>query len=199
MSNYLIDYENVQAGSPLCGIENLTEHDNIFLFYSDSANKMKEYYWNLFNNSKCETHLVKLKNKGSNALDFYISVQVGMCIGKGIDCVAIISNDKGFNAVIDYSEILLSESCRNVIIASCIEEARQIFDKTKKQQKKVCNLLKNTVTIKDVLPQMRDVEQKVTNKKSNNKSTQRKKCLFKYLSKYATITKNICSLNSLSK
>ena len=110
MSVYLIDYENVQSGSPLCGIDNLTPDDEVFLFYSDAANKIKEYYWDLFNNSICRTHLVKLKNTGHNALDFYISVQVGICIGTKQDKVAIISNDKDFRAVIEYSGVLLFES-----------------------------------------------------------------------------------------
>ena len=49
MAFYLIDYENVQSGSPLCGIDNLTPDDEVFLFYSDAANKMlaiyiREYY-----------------------------------------------------------------------------------------------------------------------------------------------------------
>lgn len=52
MSVYLIDYENVQAGSPLCGIDNLTPDDEIFLFYSDAANKIKEYYWDMYRYEK---------------------------------------------------------------------------------------------------------------------------------------------------
>ena len=149
MSVYLIDYENVQAGSPLCGIDNLTPDDEIFLFYSDAANKIKEYYWDMFNNSSCRTHLIKLKNKGCNALDFYISVQVGICIGTRKDKIAIISNDKGFRSVLEYSERVLSGSRQNVICASCIEEARRILKNEKNIQKKIRSMLERLVIIKE--------------------------------------------------
>jgi len=149
MSTYLIDYENVQAGAPLCGIDRLSSSDEVFLFYSDSANKMKEYYWQLFNGSRCKTHVVKLKHKGPNALDFYISVQVGICIGQRINNIAVVSNDKDFYAVEEYSESVLCGSAQNVICASCIEEARRIFENEKRKQKKILNLLKKTITIKE--------------------------------------------------
>ena len=162
MSVYLIDYENVQAGSPLCGIDNLTSDDEVFLFYSDAANKIKEYYWDLFNNSICRTHLVKLMNTGHNALDFYISVQVGICIGARKNRIAIISNDKGFRAAVEYSGIVLSESNQNVICASCIEEARKVFENEKSIQKKVCSRLERLVLIKET------VDLKIVNEPDNN-------------------------------
>lgn len=127
MAVFLIDYENVQSSSPLYGIEDLTANDRVVLFYSDCAKKICRYYWDIFCNGKCSTRLAKLVKPSKNALDFYIAVEVGRSLSLGAKHIAIISNDKGYGAVIDYIKAYSSNSSQMVIRTSCIAEANKIF------------------------------------------------------------------------
>lgn len=52
--------------------------------------------------SGCEFRVIKLKGTGKNALDFYIAAECGIISERGENEIAIISNDKGFQAVIDF-------------------------------------------------------------------------------------------------
>ena len=50
--------------------------------------------------SGCKFRILKLKNPGKNALDFYIAIECGMLVSGGEKQLAIVSNDKGFQAVL---------------------------------------------------------------------------------------------------
>ncbi len=53
-------------------------------------------------NSKCEFKVCKLIQAYKNGLDFYIASEAGALAENGEKQIAIISNDTGFNAVLDY-------------------------------------------------------------------------------------------------
>lgn len=127
MAIFLIDYENVQSACPLYGIECLNKNDFIILFYSDCAKTISRYYWNLFCSKSCNAKLVKLVRPSKNALDFYISVEVGRFLAFGEKQIAIISNDRGYGAVLDYVNNYLKDCSQVVVRTSSIAEARTIF------------------------------------------------------------------------
>lgn len=148
MGYFLVDYENVQSGSPFCGIDMLSAEDEVFVFYSECAKKVEEYYWQLLIDNSCKKHFVKLKQSGKNALDFYIAVQVGNCIGKNQDAeVAIISNDKDYVAVVDYVKQIRKTKAQHVVIASSVIEAITILKVPKEKRNQVIAKMNSMITI----------------------------------------------------
>ena len=147
MAVFLIDYENVQSSSPLYGIEDLTANDRVVLFYSDCAKKICRYYWDIFCSGKCSTRLAKLVKPSKNALDFYIAVEVGRSLVLGEKDIAIISNDKGYGAVIDYVKAYSKNSYQQVIRTSCIAEASKIFQCQKEKRVALVKSLEEITSI----------------------------------------------------
>ena len=99
---FLIDYENVNYAG-LEGTEFLEEGDNIFFFYSDKCDKIISYRMKDIEQSGCTFEICKLKNVRKNGLDFYIASKVGEIFAMDRNAqIAIISADKGFQAVLDY-------------------------------------------------------------------------------------------------
>lgn len=73
MAAILVDYENVFVSNGLKGVDALSEDDTLIIFYSDSCRKIRREFMQSINNSGCEFRILKLKNSGKNALDFYIA------------------------------------------------------------------------------------------------------------------------------
>lgn len=123
MATILVDYENVYASNGLKGVDALSVDDVLIIFYSDSCRKIRYDYMQSINDSGCEFRIVKLKNPGKNALDFYIAAECGMLRERGEKQLAIISNDKGFQAVLDYFDVNDSRSDVQLVKARNIESA----------------------------------------------------------------------------
>ena len=123
MATILVDYENVYASNGLKGVDALSVDDVLIIFYSDSCRKIRYDYMQSINDSGCEFRIVKLKNPGKNALDFYIAAECGMLRARGEKQLAIISNDKGFQAVLDYFDVNDSRSEIQLVKAGNIENA----------------------------------------------------------------------------
>ena len=102
MAAILVDYENVGNANDLMGVDVLKDTDLLIIFYSDCCSKIRQDYLKYIKKSGCGFRTVKLKGKGKNALDFYIATECGVICERGERQIAIISNDKGFQAVIDY-------------------------------------------------------------------------------------------------
>lgn len=102
MAAILVDYENVGNTNGLMGVDVLKDTDLLIIFYSECCSKIRQDYLKYIKKSGCRFRTVQLKGKGKNALDFYIAAECGVISEKGERQVAIISNDKGFQAVIDY-------------------------------------------------------------------------------------------------
>lgn len=102
MAAILVDYENVGNANGLMGVDVLKDTDLLVIFYSECCSKIRQDYLKCIRKSGCNFRIVKLKGKGKNALDFYIAAECGIISEKGEKQLAIISNDKGFQAVIDY-------------------------------------------------------------------------------------------------
>lgn len=117
---FFIDFENVRSDG-FEGADRLDHGDSVTLFYSDAAFTAKQESLEQLCNSGCKVGLCKLVNQGKNALDFYIATSLGEAMGRGyMGDVAIISGDKGFQALVDYWKPHLSENKHKIVIGKNI-------------------------------------------------------------------------------
>ncbi len=99
---YLIDYENV-GGNGLTGIDNLTEEDNVYVFYSSKVEQFPIDLVPLIMSSKANFKYEKALKCVPQNVDFRIGTFTGYLVGHEKD-VTIISNDKGYNNVKEFWE-----------------------------------------------------------------------------------------------
>lgn len=123
MATILVDYENVYASDGLKGVDALRKEDTIIIFYSDACRRIRKDYLQWIQNSECTFRIVKLKNTGKNALDFYIAAECGRLYEQGERQLVIISNDKGFQAVLDYFHISNLKDDMHMVKAGNLENA----------------------------------------------------------------------------
>ena len=83
MATILVDYENVFASDGLKGVDALRKDDTLIVFYSDSCRKIRQDFIKTIDASGCKFRILKLKNPGKNALDFYIAIECGMLVSGG--------------------------------------------------------------------------------------------------------------------
>lgn len=124
MATIMIDYENVWQAYGLKGVEYLTREDTLYIFYSKCCSKIRAEYMEAIEKSNCDFRIYRLQNISKNALDFYIASQVGECFGGTTETqIAIISNDRGFDAVADFWELKSTDQkqCK-VVVAPTIEK-----------------------------------------------------------------------------
>lgn len=127
MAAILVDYENVNGSNGLRGTEALCDNDILIIFYSGCCGKIRYDYMQEIRESGCEFRVIKLKETGKNALDFYIAAECGVMSERGEEQIAIISNDKGFQAVIDFFSINHNTARVQVVKAGNIEDALVLF------------------------------------------------------------------------
>lgn len=102
MLHFMIDFENVRSAG-LQGSEYLHADDSVTIFYSDCCLQVESGMIQQIFNSCCEFDICRLKKTGKNALDFYIASRIGQVYGGGYaGDIAIVSRDKGFQAVQEY-------------------------------------------------------------------------------------------------
>lgn len=98
MATFYIDYENVHnAGTT--GIEQLSNKDSVYLFYSVYAGTMTMETVRHFLDSRCAIELVEADNGTANALDFQLIAFLFSGINKD-DYHYIISKDNGYEAAV---------------------------------------------------------------------------------------------------
>lgn len=127
MAAILVDYENVNGLNGLKGADTLSNNDILIIFYSGCCGKIRYDHMQEIKESRCEFRTIKLKTTSKNALDFYIAAECGVMSERGERQIAIISNDKGFQAVIDF--FCMDQKTANVQIvkAGNIEDALVLF------------------------------------------------------------------------
>lgn len=127
MPAILVDYENVNGSNGLKGADVLCQDDILIIFYSGCCSKIRYEYMQEIKQSGCEFRIIKLKGTGKNALDFYIAAECGIISERGESQIAIISNDKGFQAVIDFFTADKESKKIQIIKAGNIENALVMF------------------------------------------------------------------------
>lgn len=128
MATILVDYENVVGSNGLKGVDALQNDDVFIIFYSSCCGKIRNEYMQQIKNSCCEFRIIKLKGTGKNALDFYIATECGIASEKGEKQLAIISNDKGYQAVMDFFEVSKRTQEIQIIRAGNVEIALTMLE-----------------------------------------------------------------------
>ena len=102
MGYYLIDFENVHDIG-LNGVTNLTENDEICIFYSEKSEHMSfDTHVNIMK-TKAVVKYIKLRKSARNYLDFQLVTHLGYLIGKNAPGpYFIISKDTGYESALDY-------------------------------------------------------------------------------------------------
>ena len=136
MATILVDYENVNGTNGLKGADALCSEDTLMIFYSNCCGKIRYDYMQDIKESGCEFHIVKLKGTGKNALDFYIAAECGVISERGERRIAIISNDKGFQAVIDFFCVNRDTARVQIVKAGNIETAITLFSSPEEAERK---------------------------------------------------------------
>lgn len=118
-----MDLENVHA-TGFRGYEYLEPEDTLVLFYSKAYCKVPGIFLTVIENSGCNVQGIKLQEIGKNALDFYLVSHVGRLIegDKGVNEIAIISKDKGYQALKDYYDKYLERDL-HIIFAPDIQQS----------------------------------------------------------------------------
>jgi hypothetical protein len=122
MAVFLVDYENVCA-TGLKGVQFLTEKDSIIIFYSKGCKTIRRDEMDAIFRSKCGFKIYKLVQAYKNGLDFYIAAETGALAEKGETQIAIISNDNGFRAVLDFLRMKYDGTDFQVVKSPAIEQA----------------------------------------------------------------------------
>lgn len=134
---FLIDYENVNFAG-LEGTEFIGNNDTVIIFFSNCCSTIQAYRMMDIHQSHCKFEICKLKNRGKNAMDFYIATKVGEIFANdGNARVAIVSIDKDFAALVDYWNPRLktnNQIVRGRTIAKCIS-----YIDGEKRRKKIVN------------------------------------------------------------
>lgn len=128
MATILVDYENVVGTNGLKGTDALQSEDVFIIFYSSCCGKIRNEYLQEINDSGCEFRIIKLKGTGKNALDFYIATECGIASQKGEKQLAIISNDKGYQAVMDFFEVINEAQEIQIVRTGNVETALTMLE-----------------------------------------------------------------------
>lgn len=140
MLHFMVDFENVRSAG-LQGSEYLHSDDSVTIFYSDCCLQVESGMMQQIFSSGCEFDICKLQKTGKNALDFYIASRIGQVYGCGYTGnIAIVSRDKGFQAVQEYwrgampaRKVVLKPDIEQCIVSSgeTSERSRIIREKKK--------------------------------------------------------------------
>ena len=102
MSTFLVDYENVSA-SALKGLENLTQSDTVYIFYTENADRLTFDAHRRLLESSAVLRYFKVETGTKNALDFQLVTFLGYLIHDAkAEAYYIISKDNGFDSVLKF-------------------------------------------------------------------------------------------------
>lgn len=121
MATYLVDHENVSENG-LKGLGNLNENDKVVIIhFGNLCKKLKEK----LDNSNAKIEYIEQKVHTPNSLDFKIVSYIGILAGKNTnEEIAIISNDNGYLAAVEYLQSVVSNV---LVISGTIKEARDFL------------------------------------------------------------------------
>lgn len=102
MAIYLIDFENVHSDG-LKGIEQLSENDVCYVFYSEHAGVLTFNIHKKIIESRAKIYYVEAQVGMKNALDFQLVSYLGYMIREDQEAYyCVISNDRAFALVADF-------------------------------------------------------------------------------------------------
>ena len=163
MPTILVDYENVNGSNGLKGADVLCSEDTLIIFYSGCCGKIRSDYMREIAESDCTFRIVKLKGAGKNALDFYIAAECGIVSERGEKQIAIISNDHGFQAVIDFFSMDPNAKKVQIVKAGNIENAITQFHAPEDAERR--KLLQSRIALLDLAVESARLEEQNKAKK----------------------------------
>lgn len=103
MNTFLVDYENIKT-EEIKKISIITEGDKLFVFYNKSSQGTTLDFIDYITDLKLVYNNISVNVGTKNALDFQLSSVLGFLIGtdNGDSNYYIVSNDKGYQAVVDF-------------------------------------------------------------------------------------------------
>ena len=137
MSKYLIDYENVYIEG-LDGLENLTEDDEVCIFYTKNRCGMTFDLHKRFLKSRAAIKLLEvsfappknlfsktsLGNSTKNALDLQLTLYLGFLLASdGVEDIFIISKDNDFGLDVQFCSTYLEACDKSVYLFQTIQKA----------------------------------------------------------------------------
>lgn len=132
MATFYIDYENVHH-SGTTGIDQLSNMEYVFMFYSHNANTMNMETVKRFLGSRCGIEFVEADTGTANSLDFQLITFLYTGISQD-DYHYIISKDHGFDAAVKMGNRMGIE---NVKRFNTIAEALRHYEKYQKEMLEV--------------------------------------------------------------
>lgn len=110
---YLIDYENVGV-SGLNGLSKLDANAKLYIFYSENADKLTFGLHKRLCESNASIEYMRADvSSGKNALDFQLSLQIGICLMQYPNSyIFIVSKDKGYDCLSKIAKIYSSKLSR---------------------------------------------------------------------------------------
>ena len=123
-TTYLIDLENVKSGG-FDGASDLTESDEIIVFYSEKADTLKIPIISYLLKTRAQIKFYKSKNGILNAMDFDIVSVLGIIYNDERQFF-IVSKDKGFDVVVErYRSFGKQNVSRKVTIGAARQKQEQ--------------------------------------------------------------------------
>jgi len=100
MATYIIDYENVSVDG-MKGLSNLTAEDNLYIFYSEKADRMTFDLYRRLSECRARQEFFRASVGTKNALDFQLVSILGYKVARDEKAAfVIVSRDKGFDCVV---------------------------------------------------------------------------------------------------
>lgn len=133
---YLIDSENI-SDVWVELINALRPTDSIIVFYTGKSSHLScEKVRRLMESDRKSISWISCYNDSSNALDFQLVTELGSMAAKGlVDEYVIVSNDKGFDAVVKYWK-REGKLIRRIKDGECVRQAKLIEQAEANQERK---------------------------------------------------------------
>lgn len=176
---YFIDSENVNDNW-IDTIPEIKKTDEIKVFYTEKSTNVSYEKFSKIADGGASLNWIKCFT-GQNALDFQLVTDLGYCVAKGAkDSFVIISNDKGYDAVVNYWVVKgINISRVGVEMESPKKQKRKVASKAKAIKKVTVKkeIKKPEIKKQDVKKQ--DVKKKESKKQDNKEVTNSLKSLWK--------------------
>lgn len=122
---FLIDKENTGTRF-LKGLEALSNQDKVIVFHYSQAGSIKEEVLSALSKTKAAVEIRSMNTHTKNAMDFQICTYLGYLYSKnGTNAeYYIVSNDKGYEAAVEFIKLQLDPKIKINIIPTCVVDSK---------------------------------------------------------------------------
>ncbi len=168
---YLIDYENT-SDTGLIGLSHLTKTDELVIFFGSNNNSISFNSLEMIHLAACRSTIEKCERSAKNYLDFRLVSYLGMRLGKEhFSSVVIVSNDMGYDAVVEFWTEQGVTICRQAAIDESIKAPTTNRRPDKKQKNTDKTMGKKAASDnKTSVKKSKELVEKKADKATENKS-----------------------------